>query len=74
MHGTRTTSGVLLAGSTSSGERSVGFRDSEAEYGGADMSTANDGGPSGTPDGTDRGRCVDARMCGPFLTDGCGFK
>ena len=24
----------------------------EAEYGGADMSTANDGGSSGTPDGT----------------------
>ena len=32
--------------------RPVGLRDSEAEYGGADMSTANDGGPSGTPDGT----------------------
>ena len=30
----------------------MGLRDSEAEYGGADMSTANDGGPSGTPDDT----------------------
>ena len=35
------------------GGRPVGLRDSEAEYGGADMfSTANGGGPSGTPDGT----------------------
>ena len=46
------TSGVLRAGSTSSGGRPVGLRDSEAEYGGADMSTAKDGGPSGTPDDT----------------------
>ena len=34
------------------GGRPVGLRDSEAEYGGADMSTANDGGPCGTPDDT----------------------
>ena len=47
------TSGVIVrAGSTSSGGRPVGLRDSEAEYGGADMSAANDGGPSGTPDDT----------------------
>ena len=31
------TSGVLRAGSTSSGGRPVGLRDSEAENGGADM-------------------------------------
>ncbi len=44
--------GALLAGSTSSWGSPVGLRDSEAEYGGADMSTANDSGPSGAPDGS----------------------
>ena len=52
MHEESATLGVVRAGSTSSGGRPVGLRDSEAEYGGADMSIANDGGPSGTPDDT----------------------
>ena len=36
---------------------------SEAEYEGADMSTANDGGPSGTPDGSVMARCLTGAPC-----------